>query len=246
MQIQAILKNFGLNDKESAVYLALIELGPSPVRLVAAKSKINRGTAYDILKSLQEQGLVTFYDTSAKQNFVAEPPEKLLSALETRQKKLGEVKKQIQESMPELKSAFEKQGGKPVVKLYEGNKGIRFILEDVLSVTKMQKEKVYYVYSSSGVREELYKGYPDFNTDRLSAAVSNKVIAFGKGGSLIGLDERKWMRAEEGSPTYILIYSGKVAQISLAASGAAVGVIVEDEALYKTQKMIFEFVWKQL
>ncbi len=234
MNIQTILKNFGFSDKEISVYLALIELGPSPVRLVAQKSKVNRGTAYDILKALQKQGLVSFYDTQAKQHFVAEPPEKLLVAVKDKQQE------------PELKTIFEKQGGKPIVKSYEGSKGIRFILEDVITTTKASGEKIYCAYSSSDVKNELYKDYKDFNKDRLKAKISNKVIAFGKGGELVGLDERKWMNAEQGTPTYILIYPGKVAMVSLASSGQPVGVIIEDAGLYQTQKMIFEFNWKML
>jgi len=246
MSIQTILKNFGLNDKEIAVYLALVELGPSPVRMLATKSKVNRGTTYDTLKALQKQGLVSFYDTKTHQYFVAEPPEKLISALNDREREIKTVKAQIEESLPELKSIFEKEGGRPVVKLYEGHKGIKFILEDVLTTTKLAPHKLYYAYSSSDVKSELYKDYPQFNKDRLKAKVSNHVISIGKGGKLVGLDQRKWMNAEQGSPTYILIYHGKVAMISLARNGQPVGVIVEDEALYQTQKMIFEFNWKAL
>ena len=246
MNIQTILKNFGLNDKESSVYLALVELGPSPVRVLAQKSKVNRGTTYDILKALQKQGLVSFYDTQTHQHFVAEPPEKLLLALEDRQRGIEEVKKQIADSLPELKSIFEKEGGRPVIKLYEKHKGIRSILEDVLATTKTSAGKLYYAYSSADVKNELYKGYGDFNKDRLKAKVANRVIAFGKGGELAGLDERKWMPGEHVSPTYIIIYPGKVAMISLASSGQPVGVIVEDAGLYNTQKIIFEFNWSNL
>lgn len=246
MDARIILKNFGLNDKEIAVYLALVELGPSPVRVVAIKSKVNRGTTYDILKSLQNVGLVTFYDTKTHQYFSAEPPEKLLSALDDRQREINEVKNQIRESLPQLKSLFEKQGGKPVIKLHEGHKGLRFILEDVLTTVSLGAEKMYYVYSSADVRNELYKGYSDFNKDRIKAKIQNRVISFGKGGELVGLDERKWINAEHGSPTYIIIYPGKVAMISLSRSGEPVGVIIEDQALYQTQKMIFEFNWKAL
>ncbi len=265
MNIQTILKNFGLNDKEISVYLALIDLGPSPVRMVAQKSKVNRGTAYDILKALQKQGLVSFYDTRSKQHFVAESPEKLLSAVKDKQEELEEVKNQIRGSLPELKIIFEKQGGKPIVKSYEGSKGIRFILEDVIASAKKKdslpdeaflspealakreaESGSYYAYSSSDIKNELYKDYKGFNKDRLKAKISNKVISFGKGGELVGLDERKWMPAEHGTPTYILIYSGKVAMISLASSGQPVGVIIEDAGLYQTQKMIFEFNWKSL
>ncbi len=246
MNIQTILKNFGLNDKEISVYLALVELGPSPVRLIAQKSKVNRGTSYDILKALQKQRLVSFYDTQSRQHFVAEPPEKLLAAVKDRQEQLEEVKMQIHESLPELKSIFEKQGGRPIVKLYEDTKGVRSILEDVISSTQNSVEKLYYAYSSSDIKNELYKDYKDFNKDRLKAKVSNKIISFGVGGELVGLDERKWMNGEHGSPTYIIIYPGKVAMISKSASSEPIGVIIEDQALYQTQKMIFEFNWNKL
>jgi sugar-specific transcriptional regulator TrmB len=151
MEIPIILKNFGLNEKEIAVYLALVDLGPSPVRLIAQKTKINRGTTYDILKALQQQGLVSFYDTKTHQHFAAEPPEKLVAAVEEKQENLQQLKSQIQKDLPTLKSLFEKQGGKPVVRLYEGIKGIRSILEDVLSAMVAEKNKQYYIFSSQKI-----------------------------------------------------------------------------------------------
>lgn len=36
------LKNAGLADKEAKVYLAMLELGPSPVLPIAAKAGVNR------------------------------------------------------------------------------------------------------------------------------------------------------------------------------------------------------------
>src|SRR3989344_3355847 len=145
MKFETILNNFGLNEKEIAVYLALVELGGSPVRLISAKSKVNRGTTYDILKSLIEEGLVSFYNKDTHQYFVAENPEKLIEALDMKQKKLEEVKSEIQLSMPELQGLFAKQGGKPQMKLYEGQKGVRAIMQDVLDIMSKAKDKTYYV-----------------------------------------------------------------------------------------------------
>ena len=88
MEIQVILKNFGLSEKEIAVYLALIELGPSSVRDLAAKSKVNRGTTYDILKSLINLGIVSYYNKESKQYFISEPPEKLLEAIDRKKEDL--------------------------------------------------------------------------------------------------------------------------------------------------------------
>jgi sugar-specific transcriptional regulator TrmB len=69
MELKPLLAQFGLSDKEVTTYLALVELGPSPVRSIAAHTKINRGSTYDALKALKEQGLVTFHDTESHQRF---------------------------------------------------------------------------------------------------------------------------------------------------------------------------------
>src|SRR3989344_7830213 len=106
------LRQFGLNEKEISVYLSLISLGPSPVRLVAKHSGVNRGTTYDILKGLMDQGLVSYYkqygQEDKKQYFVAEPPQKLLDAIENKKRGLETVAEQIAKSLPELPSMYEK------------------------------------------------------------------------------------------------------------------------------------------
>ncbi len=250
MQIQALLKNFGLNDKEIAVYLALVELGPSPVRVLSSKADVNRGTTYDILKSLQQQGLVSFYDTKSHQHFVAEPPEKLLTALDDKQEQLSDVKKQIQESLPELKTVFEKRGGRPVMKIYEGAKGIKLILEDVLEEVAKTGEKEYYLYSSATVKERksIYEAMPDFSKKRINQKIHVKIIGLGEGGQLAGLDERKKMpiSRKELKSTHEIIYAGKVAHISLNTGDDPVGVVIQNEEIYQAQKVIFEFNWKKL
>ncbi|MDP2933709.1 MAG: helix-turn-helix domain-containing protein [bacterium] len=244
------LRQFGLDEKEISVYLALIPLGPSPVRAISAKAGINRGTTYDILKSLIKQELVSYYhkygQDSKKQYFVAEPPEKIVTAIEKKIGDLSALKLSVEKSLPELESLYEKSGAKPVVKYYEGSSGVRVILQDVIGTMSVEEKKQYYVYSSADIREYLYKAYPNFNRDRIKAKISNQVIAIGRGGELVGLDERKWLLASTSGPTYILIYGNKVAMISIAANADPVGVIIEDRALYQTQKMIFEHLWQNL
>ena len=251
MEIQTILKNFGLSDKEIAVYLALISLGPSPVRIIAEKSNINRGTTYDILKALMDSNLVTYYHKETKQYFVAEPPERLISALENRQEKLENVKKDIKQSLPELQAIFERSGNRPVVKYYEGDKGMQQILLDVLETMKQKEDKVYFVYSSGTAddRKHLYAAMPDFNKKRMSKNISNKVISLGQGGETTGLDERKSLNVPSDKKikmTHELIYGGRVAHIGIDEAGNSIGVVIENDSIYNLQKIIFENTWQGL
>ncbi len=248
MNIETILKNFGLSEKEVSVYLSLIELGPSSVRVIGEKAKVNRGTTYDILKSLIFLGIVSYYNRQAKQYFVAEEPSKLVTAVEKKQQDLQKIRNDIQENLPGIQALFEKRGGKPAIKLYEGMRGIRYILEDVLESVAALDEKEYYVYSSSNVRKNVYQAMPEFTNKRISKKIKVKTIALGGGGQLVGLDERKWMDGSENNlkATYEIIYAGKVAHISLDNAENPVGVIIQNHDIYETQKMIFAFSWDKI
>lgn len=248
MHLHTILKEYGLSDKELAVYTTLIEIGPNPVRAIAQKSKVNRGTTYDILKSLIHEGLVAHYNKATKQYFVAEPPEKLIEALHSKQERLRELRDSVSHILPELKVLFERQGGKPQVKLFEGLSGIKKILEDVLGTMAGAKEKLYFVYSASTVRKNVYIAMPDHGVRRVKKKIRVQTISLGGGGQLIGFDERKWLQADRVSPraTYEIIYGGKVAHISLDDTDNPVGVVIENESIYETQKIIFQTLWHAL
>ncbi|MDP2736762.1 MAG: helix-turn-helix domain-containing protein [bacterium] len=246
MEIIPILKQLGLSEKEIKVYLALLKNGPASVRSLATVSQVNRGTTYDILKSLKELGLVSYYHKDTKQFFAAEDPSALNRAVEQKLDKLGEVKKNLADVIPELKSLFEQAGDKPVVKYYEGFSGVKTVLADVLETSQTSTEKLYYVFSSSAIRDYVYRAFPSFTKERIKRQVKVKVIAIGHTGTLADLSERKSLTVNEGSPTYILIYPGKVAMISVNSNEQPLGLIIEDTALSQTQLQLFNFIWSSL
>jgi HTH-type transcriptional regulator, sugar sensing transcriptional regulator len=245
----SILKKIGLAEKEIKVYLALLEHGALSVRTLAELADLNRGTAYDILKDLQIRGLVSFYHQDTKQKFVAEEPEKLLEILHDQEVELKLAKTNLHELIPELKLLQDKEGNRPVSKLYEGKQGIKTILDDVLLSMSSAGENTYYVYSALGVREDIYEAYPEFNKKRVKSNITAKTISLSAGGGTYGLDERKWLGASSdaaGQMTYIIIYADKCAFIARDLTGSAVGVLIENRMIYETQKMIFLQLWEKL
>lgn len=243
-----MFKKLGLSDKEITVYLALLEHGAGSVRILAKLANLNRGTVYDILKKLRQAGLVSFFHKDTKQNFTAEDPERILKLAAARGEELKEVKEKIKDLIPELKSLQEKGGGQPTAKFYEGRSGVKFILDDILSSTKNQADKNYYVYSAAGVREDIYSAYPDFNKKRIKNNIKANTISLSAGGGTYGLDERKWLPSASSGQvnmmTYILIYADKCAFISRDNHGNPVGVIIENKMIYETEKILFLEMWK--
>lgn len=244
-KISAVLNKFGLSEKESSVYLTLLKLGPSPVRQVARESGVNRGTTYDILKSLQEQGLVTYYHKDPHQYFVAEDPNRLYEALRIKIENLKKLHNEMGEVVPQLRSMTTVED-RPAVTYYDGTVGLRTILQDVLERVSGSSNKEYYVYSSASIRRYLYATYPDYSEERINRGIYVKVLALGAGGETLGLDERRWLPKEHTAPTYTIIYAGRVAMISTDKRGVPMGLIIADSGLYETQKIIFEQLWERL
>lgn len=239
------LQKLGFSDKMSTVYVGLLRLGPSSVREVAENTGINRGTVHEILKELRDKNLVGFYEKDAKQYFVAEDPARLNVLLAKQMEDLQEVKKDIDQLVPELKSLHDKGGERPVARYFEKEK-IHEILEDVLEVCERTGEMQYRIYSTAGIREYIYDGFETFSDARLAKGIAVKVIAIGKGGELRGLDERKWLEASSDTQTYIIIYPAKTAYISLDAKNEPVGVVIENSGVYETQKNIFDSLWGRI
>jgi len=240
-----LLKKLGFSDKDAKVYLSLLVLGPSSVRNLAKSSELNRGSVYESLKWLKEQGLVNFYEQEAKQYFVAENPNKLRELVLRQEESLKEADQRIKTVLPELLSIYDKGGQRPVARYYQ-NGEVRKILEDVLEKCENSTEREYRVYSDINIREYLYEGFESFSDARIAKNINVKVLAIGSGGELRGLDERKWLDIKNPTPTYTIIYPGNVAFISLDAKGELVGVVVDNEGVFQTQKQIFDRLWKKL
>jgi sugar-specific transcriptional regulator TrmB len=246
MEIIPILKQFGLSEKEVKIYLTLLESGPSSVRNLAQKSNINRGTAYDILKTLKELSLVSYYHKATKQYFIAEDPTKLFNLLEQKLQDLTSIKDQVNQLIPYLKSLYDRAGEKPVVKYYEGHLGIKTILTDVLETAESLSPRDYLVFSSSTIKNYLYKAFSNFTKQRVEKKIKVKVIALGHEGTTAEYAETKSLTKKESSPTYILIYGNKVAMISINSQSELLGIIVEDLALAATQRQLFKYIWNSI
>ncbi len=240
-----IFKKLGMSDKVAQIYQSLLSLGPSSVRSLADYSGLNRGSTYDALKWLEEHGLVTFYHKDTKQFFVAEHPDRLLSLVREKKVENERLEREIERSLPEYMALHHKGGERPVAQ-YISARELNTILEDVLSTCEHSEEKTYRIYSTESVREFLYEEFPTFSDVRIAKGIRVRAIAIGSGGELRGLDQRKWLPSEEHMSTYIIIYPGKTAYISLDAKKQPVAVVIQNDGIYQTEKHIFDTLWNPI
>src|SRR3989344_6643452 len=118
------LKNIGLSDNEAKVYLAMLELGLSPVIEIARKAEINRPTAYVQIESLKKKGLVSTQVKGKKHLFIAESPARLEFYLDSELKDVEQKKDELGKVLPDLEKLFTSAGSRPSVRLFEGKEGL--------------------------------------------------------------------------------------------------------------------------
>ncbi len=102
--IEQTLGALGLNKKEVAVYLAVLQTGKITPADVSKITSINRATVYSVAKSLIKKGIL-YEDLGSKTLYLIAPPPNQLRTLTTRQKSELEKKDElVQQAITELSS----------------------------------------------------------------------------------------------------------------------------------------------
>lgn len=234
------LELLGLKSKDMDVYIALLRLGTAPLRRIAEEANLNRGTTYDALKRLIDVGLASYVDAKTHRYFTGEDPHKLRGLATRREVAIKEARLALDDVLPELSKIAGARKHRPVVRYFEGESGVREILRDVLETAERAETKEYCVYSTQDVRGLIKKAWPNFTRERIKRKIQVRAIAIGEGGIEAALSERKWIAAEQSAGmTYIFVYEGKTAFVSLDERDQLFGVIIEGEQIAATQALIF-------
>jgi HTH-type transcriptional regulator, sugar sensing transcriptional regulator len=237
------LGKLGLDDKESKVYLALLELGEANIEQIARKSKVKRTTVYDVIDSLKEKGMVSQVVKNKKTIFFAEDPRKFEEGLEERKHTLKNI-------LPELLSIANRIGGKPKIKYFEGEEGINEIYNDTLRYSDYEMLVWGSMKSTLGFGEDFLLG--SYVPRRLKQKIWVRAIApdsplMRKYQSLDEKSLRKTKLIKESDlPLEVEIDLYAKNKIAIMSFEENIGLIVESQKIFTTLKSIFEMNWQSL
>lgn len=227
-----IIKQIGLTDSETEVYLIVLKLNEALVGEIAKFSKISRPHIYDNLNKLVGKGLITYIIKNNKKYFKAVEPEKLLEYLKEKEDNLKSV-------IPELQELYEPLKEKLKIEIYEGSEGLKSIMNDII---KTGKEVVAF-----GASDRVRKYLPDFFIERyIRERERKKIIArqlFTEGTKVLEtkMSIFKPLPKEFSSPSTTVIYGSKVT-IWIWAKTPTI-ILIENEAVAKSYKKHFELMW---
>lgn len=118
------LIHLGLSDKEARVYLAALQLGPSPIQEIAEHSGVNRATTYVLIEDLSSRGLVSTTMQENRRVFIAEAPDHLLLILQQQRQELERRERQLTSLLPKLAALFNRSWEKPEIRYLDGSMGL--------------------------------------------------------------------------------------------------------------------------
>ncbi len=123
------LKEFGLTENESVIYLALLKEGSANPSVLADKTGFSRSYVYDALERLQEKEVVSSFSQKGKKHYQANNPEWL-----------EEISKQrlqnIQRILPQLQRLYGDRQEEIKVELHKGTYAYKVLLNDIIVTLK--------------------------------------------------------------------------------------------------------------
>ncbi|MBP1987651.1 TrmB family transcriptional regulator [Halolamina salifodinae] len=104
----ANLRDLGLSEYEARAYRALLDDSPSTAKELSRSSDVPMGRVYDVLKDLEQRGLVRSQAASRPKKYVAVEPEAALDRLlEAKRDELAEQESQYESAVNELEADLE-------------------------------------------------------------------------------------------------------------------------------------------
>ena len=245
LTLKKSLEFIGFSEKETGVYLALLELGKGSVTQISRKASINRPTGYHILASLEQKGLVRTSGKEPKQEFIAESPDKIEILISEQLEKGKKYLEEARSIIPELKS-IHNITNRPKVLFYEGREGLQKVYEDTLS----SHEEIRAFASVEDIQPTLPNYFPEYYKRRAKKGISIRAIfpESTDARDRAKLDKEEIRKslivpAEKfGFHPEINIYDNK---IMIASWREKLGIIIESSEIADAMKKIYELAWAE-
>ncbi len=244
MDIKQALKNYGLSDEETSLYLAGLKTGEAPLARMAKEAGIKRSSAYLIAKNLQEKGLMGSFKMRSGLRFLASPPSTLEQHLKRRIKEISEV-------VPELNAIGRGSQTRPRITLFEGKEGYYTALEDSLQTIN---GIVRCIGSLKKIYEVVTKEYDDnhYIPTRLKNKTIYRGLHFKSEAEHIFTPERnaeelrevKFLPENYHHSDFILIYQNAVTICT--SKKELIAVKIESEEIADGEKKKFDLIWDLL
>lgn len=247
MDIPQVLKQLGLSEKAVTVYLSLLKTGLANAATIAREAGLPRQTTYSLLDELVRERFIEQGDKKGVRQFYADPNQ-LIKLITVRKEELERNKRVVEEELPKLLAKNHRAQALPIVQYYEGQEGLKRLFENILERYAKGKLKLFRGYGIN----QFYPGMENFlkffiekrNTYdvKTSLFIANAPDRFGikDEQSALGRDFKRLNIEEQEAGVYLV---GNA--VYLFSYKDNVGVMVENTAIAKYMKDVFDESWEK-
>ncbi len=238
------LMELGLTELESKAYFKIFKNPLIRSGELAKKLEIHRITCYDILKRLEEKGLVSKIIKENTTFFQSSEPEQIMNILNSQEELLKRKKEKFSNIIKELKKEAKNCENKTNIEFFEGLEGIKRILNKLVS-----KKESSYKTLGQGIEwinfsEEYLKNY--YSKKEENKIKSQAIVPDKKENRKECLwndknSERKFIQDKEYQGI-ITITSEEVFYLNM--KNGFVGFSIKNKDFAKMQNILFEQLWK--
>lgn len=230
------LKELGLTDNETRIYLLLLSQGIRNPSEISKALGLHRGYVYDALQRMQEKEVVSSLLVNNKQHFQATSPERIVSLLKMRME-------HFQSIVPALIGMVTLEKEDTTVELHRGKRVYRVLLNDMIA-SLPKNDEAYLI----GIDEEvLLKEVEPLYLKRYLAFIKTKnireKIIIKKGAKQLSHNYLVYRTLDEQylGKTSQIVYANKVALFILGTPYYL--IIITNKAVAETYKRQFHLLW---
>jgi sugar-specific transcriptional regulator TrmB len=243
-----LLKSLGLSTREIQVYLATIESGPAAASVIARTAREQRQTTYSVLLSLVEMGIVRISDRGSVKRFSADPRE-LLTFLDQKREGLQQITDELEKQIPELLALRGADSNIPKVVYYEGEDGLRLLMQHILDYYKAGGEKLFRAYGVNKFHGTLKNYLYRFVQERAKYNVDTRLF-IGKGPNDFGIIDKKTALGRmikqlnmDPQSAGVYIVGNRLFLFSYKDN---VGVMVQNDSIVSLLTAVFDDQWERV
>lgn len=247
--LSASLQEIGLTEDQAKVYRTLLELGPSKAFKIAFNSGVKRALTYKILDQLEEMGLVTSVETEEDKVTTFSPvhPSKLEELINLKRKNVADAENSLNSIIQTLTSSYNLANKKPNVQFFEGEKGVKYVYDDIL---RQKCDILIFRSYLDNTNESVSKIIDELRDRQRRLGLKVRLISSKKPTQeIVKRDKennvsRKYLEEEKFSlPAQISVYGDKVAIISY--KDPIITTVIENSEIRTAFAILFELVWSQ-
>ncbi len=241
-----ILAEYGLSDKESKVYLSMLELGPASVQDIAKKAGVNRATTYVMIEALKKRGLMSTFEKGRKTVFVAESPDKLKRLADTELHAAQEKEDRLASMMPNFMALFNSSSQeKPAIRFFEGEEGFK----DVRNMYAQTKDEMLCFLAVDEAVEEYNKRVDEQGRIELNNNLRGRnIVAIKQGSKLPWVNLKNFPTREIPYSDFpfsgeVIFFDGNKVTLDVMKTKPII-FLIESKEIYNLLRAMFESAWK--